>query len=57
MVGDIYKRGLARMVVIKDYSFEHVTVKEWFPGGRQITHVISKPQLKKDLENGIITKL
>lgn len=53
----IYKRGLNRFEVIKDYSFEHVTIREWGINKKPLIHIISKDELKNGLESGTITKL
>ena len=45
MKGNLYKNGLKRILVIKDYSFSHVTCKEWFYG-KKTTTVRSKKELK-----------
>lgn len=45
MIGSIYKRGLNRVKIIKDYSFEHYTVLEWGVNIKPFIHVSAKKEI------------
>lgn len=53
----IYKRGLNRFIIIKNYSFDRVIIKEWGVNMPAKRHDLMKDELKNGLESGTITKL
>lgn len=53
----IYKRGLNRFIIVKDYSFDRVIIKEWGVNMPAKRHDLMKDELKNGLETGTITKL
>lgn len=53
----VYKRGLNRFVIVKNYSFEHYGIREWGVNFKARVHDISKKDLAQGLKNKTIVKI